>query len=79
MGYSLYLIARQMLINVIGVFVINVVFLVAHDYLDCYKFGINIANPLIKTIYETRSYNVIQVIVDNATNCKATRPIIEDM
>jgi hypothetical protein len=43
------------------------------------RLGINIAEPLIKTIQEIGPYNVIQVITDNAANCKATRAIIEDM
>jgi hypothetical protein len=49
-----------------------VIFLSAHDYSYRYKTGINIADALLKTIQEIGRYNVIQVITDNATNCKAT-------
>jgi hypothetical protein len=50
-----------------------------HDYSKRYKSSINIADPLIKTIQEIRSYNVIQVTFDNVANCKATEAIIKDM
>ena len=39
---------------------------------------INIAQPLLETIQTIGPYNVIQVITDNAANCKATGAIIED-
>jgi hypothetical protein len=52
-------------------------FLSAHDYSDRNKTGINIADALLKTIQEIGPYNVIQVITDNAANCKAARAIIE--
>ena len=56
----------------------GVVFLSAHDYSDRYKTGINIAQPLLETIQTIGQYNVIQVITDNAANCKAAGAIIED-
>jgi hypothetical protein len=54
------------------------VFLSSHDYLDRYKTGFNIADALIKTIQEIEPYNVIQVIIDNVSNCNAVGAIIED-
>jgi hypothetical protein len=57
------------LINILGVFASGAVFLLVQDYSDCYKPNINIAYTLIKTIQEIGSYNVIQVITDNAANC----------
>ena len=65
--------------NISNVSASGAVFLLAHDYSDCYKTGINIAKALIKTIQEIGPYNVIQVITDNVANCKAAREIIEDM
>jgi hypothetical protein len=67
------------LINILGVFASGAIFLSTHDYLDHYKTSINIANALLKTIQEIGPYNVIQVITDNAANCKAVGAIIEDM
>ena len=66
------------LINVVGVFVGGAIFLSSHDYLDLFETRINIAEPLIKIIESIGPYNVIQVITDNAANCKAMRAIIED-
>lgn len=66
------------LINVLGVSATGAVFLSSHDYSDRFKTGINIAEPLLKTIESIGPYNVIQVITDNAANCKAAGAIIED-
>jgi hypothetical protein len=33
-------------------------------------FDVNVIEPLLKTIQEIGLYNVIQVIIDNASNCK---------
>jgi hypothetical protein len=66
------------LINILGVSKSGAIFLSAHDYSDRYKTGINIADALLKTIQEIGPYNVIQVITDNAANCKAVGAIIED-
>ena len=38
----------------------------------------NIAELLLKNIEAIGPYNVIQVITDNAANCKVARAIIED-
>jgi hypothetical protein len=59
------------LINILSVSKSGVIFLSAHDYSDRYKTRINIAYALLKTIQEIGPYNVIQVITDNAANCKA--------
>jgi hypothetical protein len=66
------------LINILGVCASGVVFLSSHDYSAHYKTCINIADALIKIIQEIGPYNVIQVIIDNAANCKAVGAIIED-
>ena len=66
------------LIDILGVSATGAIFLSAHDYSDRYKTGLNIAQPLLETIQTIRPYNVIQVITDNAANCKASRAIIED-
>ena len=59
-------------------FASGAVFLSTHDYSDRYKTGINIAQPLLETIQNIGPYNVIQVIIDNAANCKEGGAIIED-
>jgi hypothetical protein len=61
------------LINILGVSASGAIFLSAHDYSDRYKTGINIADALLKTIQEIGPCNFIQVITDNAANCKASR------
>jgi hypothetical protein len=66
------------LINILAVSKSGAIFLSSHDYSDRYKTGINIADALLKTIQEIGPYNVIQVITDNAANCKAAGAIIED-
>ena len=65
------------MINILGVSAIGAVFLSTHDYSDSYKPSINIA-PLLETIQTIGPYNVIQVIRDNAANCKEAGAIIED-
>ena len=49
-----------------------------HDYSDRLKTAINITEALIKTIESIGPYNVVQVITDNAANCKVAGAIIED-
>jgi hypothetical protein len=66
------------LINILSVFATGVVFLLAHDYSDHYKNGINIAKALVRTNQEIGPYNAIQVIIENAGNCKETRVVIDD-
>ena len=66
------------LINILGVSASGAVFLSAHDYSEKFKTGLNIAELLLKTIESIGPYNVIQVITDNAANCKSAGAIIED-
>jgi hypothetical protein len=70
---------NQHLINVIGVFASGVVFLAAHDSSSISATSQNISELLLKTIDEVGPFNVIQVITDNATNCKGVGKIIERM
>jgi hypothetical protein len=70
---------NQHLINVIGVSTSGAVFLVAHDSSSISATSRNISELLLKTIDEVGPFNVIQVITDNATNCKGAGKIIERM
>jgi hypothetical protein len=70
-------IRNQHLINVIGVSSSGVVFLAACDSSSISATSQNIAKLLLKTIDEVGSSNVIQVITDNAANCKGAGKIIE--
>ena len=65
------------MITILGVSNSGAVFLSTHDYLDRYKTGISIAQPLLETIQMIGPYNAIQVITYNAANCKATGAIIK--
>jgi len=67
------------LINVLGVHASGTIFIATHDYSNCCKTSVNIPEPLFKTIQEIGNYNVIQVIIDDATNCTATNEIIENV
>ena len=66
------------LISVLAVSVSGAIFLSAYDYSDKFKTAINIAEALLETIDRIGPYNVIQVITDNAANCRAVGAIIED-
>eukprot|EP00253_Pinus_taeda_P015575 PITA_15575 len=66
------------LISVLVVSVSGAIFLSAYDYSDKFKAAINIAEPLLETIDHIGPYNVIQVITDNAPNCKAAGATMED-
>ena len=70
-------IRNQHLINVIGVSSSGAVFLAAHDSSSICASSQNISKLLLKTIDEVGPSNVIQVIIDNATNCKGAGKIIE--
>ena len=61
------------LINVLGVSATGAVFLSAHDYSDKFKTGMNIAKLPLKNIEAIGPYNAIQVITDNAANCKVAK------
>jgi hypothetical protein len=67
------------LINILGVSASGAVFPSTLDNSNRYKTGIDIVEPLNKTIQEIVSYNVIQLTTDNPANCKAMGAIIEDM
>ena len=66
------------LISVLAMSVSGAIFLSAHDYSKKFKTSINIAKPLLETFERIGPYNVIQVITNNAANCKAMGAIIED-
>eukprot|EP00253_Pinus_taeda_P002041 PITA_02041 len=66
------------LISVLAVSVSGAIFLSAYDYSDKFKTAINIVEPLLEAIDRFGPYNVIQVITDNAPNCKVAGAIIED-
>jgi hypothetical protein len=61
---------HQHLINVIGVSASGAVFLAAHNSSSISATSQNISEVLLKTIDEVGPFNVIQVITDNAANCK---------
>jgi hypothetical protein len=63
---------NQHLINILGVSATDAVFLAAHDS-SIIASSQNIAELLLKTINDVGPSNVIQVITDNATNCKGAR------
>jgi hypothetical protein len=65
------------LINVLGVFSTSVVFLATHDSSSVITSSQNILDLLLKMVNDVGPSNVIQVIIDNATNCKGAGKIIE--
>lgn len=66
------------LISVLAVSTGGAIFLLAYDYSEKFNTPINIAEPLLQIIEHIGPYNVIQVIIANASNCKAVGAIIED-
>lgn len=52
-------------------------FLYAEDYSGVVKTGEAIAQFLLKAIEDIGPANVLQVVTDNASNCKAAGKIIE--
>jgi hypothetical protein len=68
---------NQHLINILGVSSTSAVFLGVHDSSSVMASSQNIADILLKTIDEVGPTNVIQVITDNAANCKGAGKIIE--
>jgi hypothetical protein len=65
------------LINVLGVSATSAMFLVAHNSSSIIASSQNISDLLLKTINDVGPSNVIQVITDNATNCKGAGKIFE--
>jgi hypothetical protein len=51
----------------------------AHDYFNHNNIGINIEETLIKTIQGIGSHNIIQIITNNAIDCKAVGAVVKDM
>lgn len=70
-------IRNQHLINVLGVSSSGVVFITCHDSSSVTASAQNIADLLFKSIKDVGPNNVVQVITDNAANCKAAGKIIE--
>ena len=68
---------NQHLINVLGVSATGAMFLAAHDSSSIIASSQNISDLLLKTINDVGLSNVIQVITDNAANCKGAGKIIE--
>jgi hypothetical protein len=65
------------LINILGVSTIGAEFLAAHDSSSIIASAQNILELSLKTINDVGLSNVIQEIIDNATNCKGAGKIIE--
>ncbi|XP_026438026.1 uncharacterized protein LOC113336291 [Papaver somniferum] len=65
------------LINIMAVSDGKAMFLSAHDVSGIEKTGENISAILLKAIEEIGPWNVIQVLTDNAANCKLAGEIIE--
>jgi hypothetical protein len=68
---------NQHLINVLGVSATGAMFLATYDSSSIIASSQNISNLLLKTINDVGPSNVIQVIIDNATNCKGAGKTIE--
>ncbi|KAL6550574.1 hypothetical protein OROMI_021062 [Orobanche minor] len=70
-------IKKNPLINVIAANSRGSMFLYAEDFAGVEKTGKEIANFLLKAIDEVGSSNVMQVVTDNAANCKAAGKEVE--
>ncbi|KAL7236186.1 hypothetical protein ACSBR1_019449 [Camellia fascicularis] len=68
---------NQTLINIMAVSGGKAIFINGHDVSSKEKNATNIADLLFKEIEFVRPSNVVQVVTDNATNCKATGAIIQ--
>ncbi|XP_058182231.1 uncharacterized protein LOC131300412 [Rhododendron vialii] len=69
---------NQQLINTMAVSGGRAIFVNGHDVSGIEKTGLNIAEFIFKAIDFVGPSNVVQVITDNASNCKAARAIIQD-
>ncbi|KAD6796145.1 hypothetical protein E3N88_07041 [Mikania micrantha] len=65
------------LINVLAVNSRGAMFMYAEDFSGLEKTGVAIANYLLIAIEEVGPSNVLQIITDNAANCKAAGNVIE--
>ena len=70
-------IRNQHLINVLGVFASGAVFITCHDNSSISATSQNIADLLLQSIRDVGPIKVVQVITDNAANCKGVGRIIE--
>ncbi|KAG5542097.1 hypothetical protein RHGRI_021826 [Rhododendron griersonianum] len=70
-------IKNQQLINIMAVFGGKAIFINGHDVSSVEKNATNIAKLLFKAIDYVGPSNVIQVVTDNAANCKAAGAIIQ--
>ncbi|GMI70157.1 hypothetical protein HRI_000685000 [Hibiscus trionum] len=68
---------RQPLINVVASNSCGSMFMYAKDFTGQEKIGKNIAEFLLESIEEVGPSNVLQVVTDNAANCKAAGKEIE--
>ncbi|KAL6976600.1 hypothetical protein U1Q18_052716 [Sarracenia purpurea var. burkii] len=68
---------KNPLINILAVNSRGAMFLYAEDYSGVEKSGVNIAKLLLKAIDEVGPSNVIQVVTDNAANCKLAGKEVE--
>jgi hypothetical protein len=68
---------NQHLINVLGVSATGAVFIAALDSSSIIASSQKISDLLFRTINDVGPSNVIQVIIDNAINCKGVGKIIE--
>jgi len=70
-------IRNQHLINVLGVSANGAVFITCHVSSSISASSQNIADLLLQSIRDVGPNNVVQVIIDNAANCKAAGKVIE--
>ena len=65
------------MINVLGVSASGAIFITCHNSSSISASSQNIANLILQSIKDVGPNNVVQVITDNAANCKAAGRIIE--
>ena len=70
-------IRNQHLINVLGASSSGAVFITCHDSSSITASAQNITDLLLKSIKDVGLSNVVQVITDNAANCKAAGKVTE--
>ncbi|CAL5355714.1 unnamed protein product [Camellia sinensis] len=68
---------NQPLINIMAISGGKAIFINGHDVSSIEKTGANIAELLLKAIDYVGPSNVVQVVTDNASNCKAAGAIIQ--
>ena len=70
---------KNPLINILAVNSRGAMFLYAENYSGVEKSRINIVELLLETIDKVGPSNVIQVVTDNATNCKLAGKEVEEV